>query len=663
VTDNRTGRSAAFTDPTRRGRRLVRRWAVSLLIGCLLLGGVAACGDSPPDPEPTATRLAAGLTSGKLAKVRFSNVTRAAAAQQLATATEAMGGLRPTVRVRDVEQGDGDSRTATLAVAWDVDRTEKDWTYRTTARLRLDGEVWKVRWSPALLHPDLTRARRLVLRRDSPQRAEILGAGGSVLVTNRPVRRIGIDKTKVDAASAAGSATRLARLVDVDADGFAGRVAAAGPKAFIEAITLREKDAGPILDRIAAINGAVALASEAPLAPTRDFARPVLGTVGAATAEIIGKSDGRVRAGDLAGLTGLQQRYDDQLRGIPGTTVEMTAVQQPTATPSTSGTTEGQSSPEPVVLYRSEQTPGTALQTTLHEGHQRAAENALAHVGPPSALVAIQPSSGDVLAAASGPGGKGYSTATVGRYPPGSTFKVVTSLALLRSGLTPATAVRCTSSIVADGKRFKNYDDYPSSALGRIPLRTAIANSCNTALIDRRDDVAQADLSTAAASLGLGVDHDLGLPAFLGSVPREAGGTEHAASMIGQGKVLASPLAMAAVAASVARGETVVPRLLADQAAEPPSSTLTQAEARDLQGLMRGVVEVGSGRFLRDLPGRPISAKTGTAEFGSQTPPRTHGWMIAIRGDLAVAVFVEDAVSGSRTAGPVLERFLRSVRG
>jgi hypothetical protein len=90
-----------------------------------------------------------------------------------------MGRQRPTVRVREVKPGDGDSRTATLAVAWDVDRTDKDWTYRTTARLRLDGEVWKVRWSPALLHPDLTRARRLVLRHDSPQRAEILGAGGS----------------------------------------------------------------------------------------------------------------------------------------------------------------------------------------------------------------------------------------------------------------------------------------------------------------------------------------------------------------------------------------------------------------------------------------------------------------------------------------------------
>jgi cell division protein FtsI/penicillin-binding protein 2 len=75
---------------------------------------------------------------------------------------------------------------------------------------------------------------------------------------------------------------------------------------------------------------------------------------------------------------------------------------------------------------------------------------------------------------------------------------------------------------------------------------------------------------------------------------------------------------------------------------------------------MRGVVDSGSGRFLLDVPG-VTGAKTGTAEYGepdaSGSLP-THAWMIAVRGDLAVAVFVETGVSGSQTAGPVLEAFL-----
>ena len=242
---------------------------------------------------------------------------------------------------------------------------------------------------------------------------------------------------------------------------------------------------------------------------------------------------------------------------------------------------------------------------------------------------------------------------------------MVSSLALLRAGLTPTSPVSCPPTTVVDGKTFKNYDDYPAGGTGRIPLSTAVANSCNTAFINERDTVSQAALADAAASLGLGVDHDLGLPAYFGSVPAtdaEAGSaTGHAASLIGQGRVTASPLAMAAVAASVAKGDAVVPRLIADQTpdAAAPAKPLTSAEADQLRGLMRGVVTRGSASFLAGLPGAPVLAKTGTAEFGSKEPLQTHAWMIAVHGDLAVAVFVDVGESGSSTAGPVLEQFLR----
>jgi cell division protein FtsI/penicillin-binding protein 2 len=243
---------------------------------------------------------------------------------------------------------------------------------------------------------------------------------------------------------------------------------------------------------------------------------------------------------------------------------------------------------------------------------------------------------------------------------------VVSSLALLRAGLRPGTPVSCPATTVVNGKRFKNYSDYPAGGLGRITLATAVANSCNTAFIGQRDRVSQADLADAAAGLGLGVDHDRGFPAYFGSVPRtaaEAGSvTGHAASMIGQGKVLASPMAMAAVAASVGRGSLVVPRLLPAHKtdATPPAAPLTAREAAQLRSLMRGVVTRGSGSFLASLPGAPVVAKTGTAEFGDRAPLQTHAWMIAVHGDLAVAVFVDVGESGSGTAGPILDRFLRA---
>jgi cell division protein FtsI/penicillin-binding protein 2 len=53
---------------------------------------------------------------------------------------------------------------------------------------------------------------------------------------------------------------------------------------------------------------------------------------------------------------------------------------------------------------------------------------------------------------------------------------------------------------------------------------------------------------------------------------------------------------------------------------------------------MRAVVTEGGAQLLNDVPGEPVLAKTGTAEFGSETPPRTHAWVVALQGDLAVAV-------------------------
>jgi cell division protein FtsI/penicillin-binding protein 2 len=134
--------------------------------------------------------------------------------------------------------------------------------------------------------------------------------------------------------------------------------------------------------------------------------------------------------------------------------------------------------------------------------------------------------------------------------------------------------------------------------------------------------------------------------------------------MIGQGSVLASPLAMAAVAASVAQGTAVVPRLLPDQPVQQvqPAQPLTPQEATALQEMMRAVVTEGTATFLGGVPGPPVGAKTGTAEFGTDTPLKTHAWMIAFQDDLAVAVFVEVGQSGSQTAGPILEQVLRAAR-
>ncbi len=426
---------------------------------------------------------------------------------------------------------------------------------------------------------------------------------------------------------------------------------------------VRQDDtAGIDVASVQAVDGASVIPGTLDLAPTRTFARAILGRVGDATAEAVEESEGKVVAGDTVGLSGLQRQYDVQLRGNPGITVSIVA--DGSAGEDTGEDTDLDGEPDPVEnvtdVFTVDPVAGVPLATTLRTDMQVAAESVLAGVPSASAIVAIEPSTGNVLAAASGPGGDGTSTATTGKYAPGSTFKVASALAMLRTGLTPESVVSCTPTLSVDGREFQNVPGYPTSALGEVPFRTAFANSCNTAMISQRDAVTQQALHDAAADLGLGVESELGAPAFFGSVPASAEGTEHAASIIGQGKVEASPLGMATLAASVAHGARVSPVLVRPEvtaAADetPTPSSLTADEAATLLSLMRSVVTDGSAVALKTLPG-DVAAKTGTAQYGDGS--QAHAWMIAIQGDLAVAVFVETGDSGSGTAGPLMQAFL-----
>lgn len=628
-----------------RGRRVV----VATLTAAWVAAGLAGCTAAPPTPDETAAALAAGLTSGDLTVVPLSGATPAVAAEQLTAARAGMGEARPVVTVGEITPGeDEDSAVVRLDHSWQLTTDAPDgpvWTYSTQARLSLVEDQWVAAWTSFLIAPDLRETETLSIRRDAPAtRAEVLGAGGAeVLVMPRQVLRLGLDKTHVDAAGQPASAAEIATVLGLDPAEFAARVAAAGDKAFVEALVVRAENPGVDLDAFGAVVGANVVADTLPLAPSRRFAREVLGTAGPATAEIIEASGGRVVAGDTVGLSGLQRQYDAQLAGSPGMSVLATA------------SDNGQER----VLFTQPPVDGTPLVTTLVSAMQEAADATLAPVGPPSALVAIRPSTGAVVAAASGPGSAGYSTATLGTYPPGSVFKTVSTLAALRSGLTPDSVVECPDGITVDGRTFGNVPGYPAAALGAVPLRTAFAHSCNSAFIGLRDQAPPEALAAAAASLGLGGEADLGYPAFLGAVPTDSTGTDHAASMIGQGRVQASPLAMATVAASIAAGRTVTPWLVGERAPEAAGAEpLTPAEAEALRALMRAVVTEGGATDLLGVPGEPVLAKTGTAQYSADGATRNHTWMIAVQGDLAVAVFVEDGESGARTSGPLLATFL-----
>jgi cell division protein FtsI/penicillin-binding protein 2 len=613
----------------------MRRVLLGLIPLALVLTGCGGGGAAPnPDEPDRASNVGAlaGAFNGEMsfADVRFAGgATAAGVKADYQRIVAGMSGVKPQVRA------------VGSSLHWTWPLHGGDWSYTTTVSGGADDPV---AWSPALVNKTLTDPKATLRSATvEPQRGDIMGAGGHALITNRPVVVYGVDKAKAGkphrAVQAAGL---LARRLGIDPAAFIALVKAAGPQQFVQAITYRAGEA-PLSDQqVAQIPGAGAVHTDAPLGPTKGFAAPILGSVGPVTAEMVKKDPTRYHAGDVAGISGLEERYDDQLRGDPGTVVDRVA--------GDGAITQ---------IFNTAPVDGTPLKTTLDLRLQTLAERLLAGVKPASALVALRPSTGDVLAAANGPGNGGINLATYGRMPPGSTFKTVDSLALLRQGLTPSSRVPCTDQITVDGKRFTNDSDYPPGATGDVPLITAVANSCNTAMISQRDKVSDQDLQQAAASLGFGVDHDTGFPAYFGQIPPAASETEKAADMIGQGKVLASPLVMAGVIGAIQSGVARVPRLIAGTNVAAAGKPISATEDSMLHAIFRAVVTSGTGAGLADVPGKPVIAKTGTAEFDRGGKRLTHAWMIAAQGDLAVAVYVDEGKTGAQTAGPILEGFLR----
>ena len=637
----------------------------------LIVFAVAACGILPSKlnlerdgngADQAAAALAAGLSAKDLSPLPFIGATGPAVNDLFQPLVAGMGPLKPAVTVASVSR-DGSSATARLSFTWTFPGVLERWTYTTDAKLAKESGQWKTSWEAGIVQPQLDGTNRLLQRRLHPDRGELLGEDGVPIVVERPVFRIGIDKSKVSERAAKTSAVRLARVVKINGKAYAKKVAAAGSSAFVPALVLRmDAPDVPRSSEIRAIPGALSIRTGQMLAPTRDFARPIIGIVGEATKENIDESGGAVVAGDQVGLTGLQKRYDQQMRGTPGVQVRLRAAKTSDSAETPAPTPSPAADADPVVLFEVQPVPGSALTTTLNVGLQKLAEKTLAKTKPASGLIAIRPSTGAIVAAANGQGNRGQSLATVGRAAPGSTFKVVSALALLRADLTPDSIVRCLPTVTVDGRKFSNYSDYPRSEQGKIKLRTALAQSCNTAFIGQRGKLDRSSLAEAAGSLGFGIDYDVGFASFFGSVPNDPSATGRAAAMIGQGKVEASPMAMAAVVASVAAGETVIPRLVDGQQATPKGQPLTKQEARQLREMMRAVVNEGSGRVLGNLAGPAVMAKTGTAEYGASKPLKTHAWMIAAQDDLAVAVFINDGKSGSETAGPLLRTFLAKGR-
>lgn len=299
------------------------------------------------------------------------------------------------------------------------------------------------------------------------------------------------------------------------------------------------------------------------------------------------------------------------------------------------------------------------IQTSIDLKVHRAGAQALKDVDKPVSLVALRASTGEILAVVNAPGG--FNRALMGKYPPGSTFKVVTASALVAGGVKPNQQVTCPAERNIGGFPFHNagFEDF-----GTLSFQDAFAHSCNTTFGEMSvASLNDGRLSEVARMFGFDTPITPGVPAVRAEFPDPKDTTDLASAAIGQGRVLASPLNMASVAAAIASGAWIPPTLVKDEHIpdQQPGNPrpLEDGVVKALRALMPAVVTDGTAHNVRFPSG--TAGKTGTAEYGSGEQPPAHSWFIGYRDDLAFSVIVEGAGAGSAVAAPIASRFLQSL--
>lgn len=284
----------------------------------------------------------------------------------------------------------------------------------------------------------------------------------------------------------------------------------------------------------------------------------------------------------FVGLTGLERVFETRLRGEPGGTLFA----------------------NDRALATTEPSEASPVRTTIQPSVQRAAVEALA--GRIGGIAVVRPSNGAILALA----GIAFS----GLQPPGSTFKIITATAGLRyDAAKPSTQYPVETAATLSGVELQNADGESCGGT----LVESFVHSCNSVFAPLGAKVGGENLVKTAEAFGF--NEDLGIPgAATSSIPpAEELGTDDlvlGSTAIGQGRVQATALQMALVAATIAdRGER--PKLTLE-AGQAPSlkRVIPRTVASDVTTMMAGVVSRGTGALAK-IDGVKVAGKTGTAEL------------------------------------------------
>lgn len=349
---------------------------------------------------------------------------------------------------------------------------------------------------------------------------------------------------------------------------------------------------------------------------------------------------------------------------------------------------------------------GASLELTVQPKAQQAAMDGLSATGKRGAAVALDPTTGAVLASVSLPT---YDPASISSvtdnderaknyeqlegaenkpmvnrafhetYFPGSTFKVVTAATALENGATPESTKPAPDLLkLPQGGTLPNAGGGSCNGGSPDTLAHSIEMSCNTSMANWAIDLGEEKMEEQASKFGFNTPGlEIPTPIATSKYPTGLNGSQLGQTGIGQFDVRATPLQMAMVAAGVANGGDVMKPYLVEEAKAPDLSTIekgggetyseavSSGTAEQLKEMMIGVTEGedASGPGAR-IPGMQVAGKTGTAETGEGS--NTHNWFISFAPaddpKVAVAVVVENGnSSGGVIAAPIAKSIMEAV--
>ncbi|MER6169643.1 penicillin-binding transpeptidase domain-containing protein [Streptosporangium sp. NPDC001681] len=510
------------------------------------------------------------------------------------------------------------------------------WEYEGKLPLHLVDGSWKVRWSPSVLHPQLREGQRFAVKVTPEGRQPILDRNRDPLQEKAILHVASVIPANLKNDEADKLCQRLSKITGFPHDRLLSRIRSAQPNLQVPLVTFGRTKFGQLRAQLEAIPGIILSQQEqsvAPASPTQ-----IVGTVTAVTPETEQQLGGPQRAGDTVGRAGLQKAYQENLTGSTDTRVITVDLKTLKVTELKKWRPDRSTSP---------------VQTTLDRAHQKAADSAL--LGGSGMMVAVQASTGDILAVSSTNEYNQEKHALAGRFPAGTTFSIMSVEGMLKARISPKQKLACPADRTVAGVAFHQ----EGAPIGVTPtLQANFATGCVTALASLARRIDGSELASAAAKFGIEAPWALPLKGFSGSMRPLKNDAATAKALAGQ-NVLVSPLSMALVAGAVASGTWRPPVLVTDPRTTDPTTETEPYKAPDpiklddktvdtLRTFMRSGVTAGSARAAA-APGDPVHGITAVASQNR----KPFAWFVGWQGDVAVAVLMQspDPTAGAAAAG------------